>query len=532
MRFKGIMLMTFLLLAILTMASASANDLADADEGIFKVSPSDIIELGDADDDVISSADEDDDNGTFTDLQKKINLASPGSTIVLKHDYSYDENFTDPGILVNKTLTIDGKGHAIDGKSQYELFTLKSPVVFKNVSFKNSYKVGRYFGQGSAIMNEVSCILESCNFTNCYAQEEGGAIFNCGGSYCKITSCNFINCSARYGGAIYGGGFNHEMVCIIDSCNFVDCRCVYNGGAICILRTDRHVDANCTITSSNFVNCYGMYCGAIYNDNAYPNLNLRIGSCDFFNCTCDDENDGGGAIYNTHAGCSQVVDCAFYDYVTTKEAVNVNTTLAGCVFKHATKEDIDYFNSLRNVKKPTFEPVIATSVASKVTYKAGSKYGITVYGADGKPANNTYVVVTVDGKKFKTIKTDEKGVVKFEITQEPGKHKIQITALGKTVTGTIDVKHLVSLKQASVKKSAKSLTLQVNLGKVNGKYLSGKQVTFKFNGKTYKAKTNSKGVAKCTVKSSVLSKLKVGKKVTYQATYLKDTVKKTVTVKK
>jgi len=35
-----------------------------------------------------------------------------------------------------------------------------------------------------------------------------------------------------------------------------------------------------------------------------------------------------------------------------------------------------------------------------------------------------------------------------------------------------------------------------------------------------------------TIKSNVLNKLKVGKKVTYQATYLKDTVKKTVKVKK
>ena len=66
----------------------------------------------------------------------------------------------------------------------------------------------------------------------------------------------------------------------------------------------------------------------------------------------------------------------------------------------------------------------------------------------------------------------------------------------------------------------------------NPKVMKGKTVTFKFNGKTYKAKTNSKGIAKYTLKSSVLKKLKVGKKITYQATYLKDTVKKTAVVKR
>lgn len=62
--------------------------------------------------------------------------------------------------------------------------------------------------------------------------------------------------------------------------------------------------------------------------------------------------------------------------------------------------------------------------------------------------------------------------------------------------------------------------------------IKNKVVTFKFNGKTYNVKTGKMGVAKVIIKSSVLKKLKVGKKVTYQATYLKDTVKKTAKIKK
>lgn len=89
----------------------------------------------------------------------------------------------------------------------------------------------------------------------------------------------------------------------------------------------------------------------------------------------------------------------------------------------------------------------------------------------------------------------------------------------------------LALKKVKVKKSAKKLVLKATL-KINGKLAKGKKVTFKFNKKTYRAKTNKKGVAKIIIKKSVLKKLKVGKKVKYQVSYGKTTVKKTVKVKK
>ena len=173
--------------------------------------------------------------------------------------------------------------------------------------------------------------------------------------------------------------------------------------------------------------------------------------------------------------------------------------------------------------------IVASNV--NVVYSAGSYYTIKVYGNDGKLANG--VTVKITGKISKTP-TTSKGIAKFKITQVPGKYKITINALGKKVTKTITVKHIVTLKTATLKKSAKKLTLQATLAKVNGKYLKKKTITFKINGKKVAtAKTNSKGVAKITIKNpSVVKKLKVGKKATYQATYLKDTVKKTAKVKK
>jgi len=160
---------------------------------------------------------------------------------------------------------------------------------------------------------------------------------------------------------------------------------------------------------------------------------------------------------------------------------------------------------------------------------------ISMYYKDSKTA--TFKVIAVSQLKItlkpssKTVKSVN-GAVKYKIpTLTPGKYTISLWdgnyCWAKT---TLTVKHLVTLKTVKVKKSAKKLVLQATLK--NSKALKGKTVTFKFNGKTYKAKTNSKGIAKVTIKKSVLKKLKAGKKVTYQATYLKDTIKKTAKILK
>jgi hypothetical protein len=159
---------------------------------------------------------------------------------------------------------------------------------------------------------------------------------------------------------------------------------------------------------------------------------------------------------------------------------------------------------------------------------------VTVYGTDGKVASGVQVIFKISGKRVAKVKTNAKGVASYVVKQKPGKYKIQATALGKSVTKKLTVKHVVSLKTVALKKSAKRLTLQVKLAKVKGKYLKKKTITFKINGKKVAtAKTNNRGIAKIIIKNPTwLKKLKVGKKVTYQATYLKDTVKRTAKIQR
>ncbi|WP_296868459.1 Ig-like domain repeat protein [uncultured Methanobrevibacter sp.] len=199
-------------------------------------------------------------------------------------------------------------------------------------------------------------------------------------------------------------------------------------------------------------------------------------------------------------------------------------------FEYSGDKNYPAFKKDANITVETNPSITASN--AKVLYSAGTTYKITVYKNKGITANNVSVAIKQNNKAFKTIKTNSKGIASFKITQTPGTYKLKITSLGKTVTKTLTVKHIVTLKTATVKKSAKKLILQATLAKVNKKYLKKKTVTFKFNGKKYKAKTNAKGVAKVTIKKSILKKLKVGKKITYQATYAKDTIKKTVKIKK
>lgn len=166
-------------------------------------------------------------------------------------------------------------------------------------------------------------------------------------------------------------------------------------------------------------------------------------------------------------------------------------------------------------------------------YGKNYQYKLRIIGDDGKAVGaGVSVKVTINGKA-KTLKTDKNGyiTVKFTKTYLPKTYTVTAEYKGIKVSNKIKVKKVLTLKKAKVKRSAKKLVLKATL-KEGKKALKGKKVVFKFKGKKYTAKTNKKGIAKVKVKKSVLKKLKKGKKVKYQATYLKHTVKRTAKVKK
>ena len=165
-----------------------------------------------------------------------------------------------------------------------------------------------------------------------------------------------------------------------------------------------------------------------------------------------------------------------------------------------------------------------------VDYAGGGYFKVKVVTAEGHSVGAGEVVkFTINGKTT-TVKTDKNGIAKIKITDVPKKYTITTTFNGKTYKNTVTVKQVLTTSKITVKKTAKKFTLKTKL-KINGKLQKGKWITFKFNGKTYKVKTNSKGIAKKTLNKKVIKKLKKGKKYPVKVVYLKDTIKTIVEVK-
>lgn len=181
---------------------------------------------------------------------------------------------------------------------------------------------------------------------------------------------------------------------------------------------------------------------------------------------------------------------------------------------------------------------VVASVTPTITF--GNNAIVTFSGVK---SNDGFVNIYVDDKLIKTVK-----VLHGTTMSEPisgltlGTHKVKVSyndngvfysnTFQVTVNAPVTPKITsLVLKKVTVKRSAKQLVLQATL-KINKKATKNKKLTFTFKGKKYTAKTNTKGIAKVTIKKAVLKKLKAGKKITYQVTYGKTVRKRTVIVKK
>ena len=200
---------------------------------------------------------------TFTDLQNAIGLVR--GTLTLDSDIAMTDdeaaNFKD-GVVINKNIAIDGKGHTIDAKNLGRIFSIGEGFT---VTLTNATLINGKADKGGAIYNNGSLTLSDVKLSDNAADSYGGAVFNNGHlvvSDSVFDSNDIVNrgsASVDYGGAaIYNW---YDGVLTVSGSNFTNNIKNYKNG-------DRLVGAiatigDTTISDSYFVNNTGRWGGAI-----------------------------------------------------------------------------------------------------------------------------------------------------------------------------------------------------------------------------------------------------------------------------
>ena len=260
----------------------------------------------------------------------------------------------------------------------------------------------------------------------------------------------------------------------------------------------------------------------------------------------------GGAIVNLYANAT-IKNTTFQSNGANNGSAVISASHEGMPPSNVNIEDSKFIDdSIEGVVLDDSNAVLTTPVFEIHVPDGVSGKSVEITVNEIKIGNkfNGTVTVRIGGVDYPVKIVEGRGKATIALAMVSGTYKATLIYLGdlnysgvtmqsdsfvvsvvKPAVPTKPVKTTLTLKKVTVKRSAKKLTIQATL-KVNGKAVKGKIIKFKFNKKTYKARTNAKGVAKITVKKSVLKKLKKGKKVTYSATYGKITKKVKVKVKK
>ena len=152
-------------------------------------------------------------------------------------------------------------------------------------------------------------------------------------------------------------------------------------------------------------------------------------------------------------------------------------------------------------------------------YRDGSVFKVRVK-SEGSYKSGEIVKFVVGGKVFYG-ETNSKGYASLKINLKPKKYVITAKYNGVEVSNKITVKKVLFTKNLSKKKSKKTnFAATLKQGK---KPLSKKKITFKVNGKTFVSKTNSKGIAKVTLKNLKVGKYKIY--TLYNGLKVKNTIK-------
>lgn len=192
---------------------------------------------------------------------------------------------------------------------------------------------------------------------------------------------------------------------------------------------------------------------------------------------------------------------------------------------HVSYAGDDAYYGSKSTADVTVMPAITGNKNYAVYYGNTITYKLRIMDSKGKYVGAGHIVkVKVNGITY-NLKTDKRGYVSKSLKLNAGSYKITAEYHGDKVSNELKIKPTLITKNIVTKK-AKKIKFSVKLVNKNGKALKNKKITIKFKGKTYKVKTNKKGIVMLSLK-----KLKVGK---YKiiSKYGKCKISNTITIKR
>ena len=511
---------------------------------------------------------------SFEDLSLKINNTPEGGVLVLDRDYIYI-NGSNKGILINKTIIIDGNGHTIDGNNASRIFNISADnVVIENINFINGNPIAKYFsrdiGGGAIYWNGANGRVKNCNFSNNVIRgieddpfdkeeeivmedgtiihtirfrqmgakiTEGGAIV-WNGTNGTVLDCVFRNNHVGYansGGAIQWRGDNGKILKSQFYQNDAWC-----GAAVCWVGDNGFISESTVMDNGFFdggIYWFGKNGTIVHSILVGNGYTLVLRSSEKLTA---DYNFWGDTIYNipkvekpdfvskwlvlnyNHDGKFLLKG----DNITVRYDLSYLADKAGNMSRYSdasglydgeinyTAEktgylDITFDNGIK-IKIDAREAIVSSDLTkyyqnSKISFK------VTVYDLVGKVVSKK-VKFTVNGKNY-FVETDKNGVATFKLKFKPGKYTVYSSYGDAKVKNKITIKNTLITKNL-YKKFKKSGKFYVKVLNSKGKAFAKKVVKISFKGKTYKIKTNKKGIA--TLKIS--KNLKIGKH-TIKTTY-------------
>ena len=187
----------------------------------------------------------DEETGTFSDLDKLIGLSS--GTLTLNQNYKYnpdtDSNYQSTGIVLSKSIIINGRGFSISGNGITSAFTVNADnVILENMNIINTY------GRSAVYWDANNGKMDNLNFTNTsYLEGTGGALYVYYSDGIIVNNTIFNNSQAKVSGALASAGSQVEVY----NSKFVQCKILgddsYWGAAMSIdVQSSPALLVNCT----------------------------------------------------------------------------------------------------------------------------------------------------------------------------------------------------------------------------------------------------------------------------------------------